>query len=121
MEQVPTERRRRPDGLIILLRSLNAIAVIALIGALFITAASKPSHQSFFDQFHNLRVYYDWNYSLLRYAAFCLFLGFLSSTVGLVVNTRRLRRKKDHIRASLILCLVVSVVGLTLYFNNVLS
>lgn len=121
MEQVPTERRRRRDVLMTLLRLLNTIAVLALISALFITAASKPSHQSFFDQFHNLRIYYDWNYPRLRYAAFCLFLGFFTSAVGLVVNTRRLRRKKDHIRASLILCLVISVIGLSLYFNNVLS
>ncbi len=121
MEQVPTERRRRTDALIVLLRVLNAAAVLSLVGALFITAAAKPSHQSFFDQFHNLRIYYDWNYPLLRYAAFCLFLGFLSSSVGLLVNSRRLRRKGDHVHASLVVCMIVSAIGLILYFNNVLS
>ncbi len=111
----------RPDPLLKLLQIVHCIAIIALIAALFITAASKPSHQSFFDQFHNLRIHYDWNYPLLRYAAVSLFIGLVSSIAGLLINSRRLRRKKDQLHVTLIVSLIISTIGLMLYFNNIYS
>lgn len=121
MTPVQTERRKRSDPLLKLLRIVHSTAIIALIAALFITAGSKPSHQSFFDQFHNLRIHYDWNYPRLRYAALCLFIGLFSSSAGLIINARRLRRSKDQLHVTLIVSLVVSIIGLALYFNNILA
>ncbi len=112
-------RRDRKDPLIKYLTWANAAAAIGLFAALCIAALAKPEIPTFFDRFYQVNVYRrpHWDMALLDYIAILLALSGLTSIFGLFINSRRLKRKGDHIRATLVICLVLSIVGLGLYFG----
>ena len=97
----------------------NAIAAVGLFTALCITAAAKPETVTFFDHYFNVKVYRrpHWDMALVDYIAIMLAFSCLTSIGGLVINSRRLKRKGDYIRATLVVCLVVSLAGLCLYIG----
>lgn len=111
-------RRKRPDLLLNLLTGFNAIAVISLAAALVVTAIAKPELETFFDRYYNLQLRQNWNHDLVGYIGLLLALSCLTSIIGLVINSRRLRRKGDYIHSTLILSLVVSIVGMGFFFRE---
>lgn len=110
-------RRKRPDLLLQLLTWFNAAAIISLLAALFLTAIAKPELETFFDRFYNLNLRQTWDQGLIVYIGLLLGVSFLTSVVGLLINSKRMRRKNDHIHATLILSLVASIVGLALFLK----
>ena len=108
-------RRKRTDPLLRLLTWLNALAVVCLLAALCLTAIAKPELETFFDRYYEIPVRQTWNRDLLGYIGPLLGVSLLSSLSGLFVNRQRLRRKGDYIHATLVICLLLSLVGLGLF------
>ena len=54
---------------------------------------------------------------LVDYIAIMLVISGITSVIGLAINSRRLKRKGDYIRATLVICLLMSLAGLGLYFG----
>ncbi len=106
------DRRKGPDLWLKLLTWSGLASGISLVAALFLTAVAKPEVETFFDRFYNLKLRRSWDMELVQYIFFLLLLCFLLSITGLVINSRRKRRKEDHIRASLVVMLGVSLFGL---------
>lgn len=108
-------RRKQPDLLLQLLTGFNAAAVISLAAALCIAAIAKPELETFFDRYYNLQLRQTWNHDLVGYIGLMLMVSCLTSITGLVINSQRLKRKNDHIHATLVLSLIISLLGL-IYF-----
>ena len=113
------DRRKTKDPLMKILTWSNAVAAVGLFAAICIAAAAKPEAVTFFDRFYNVNVYRrpHWDMVLVDYIAIMLALSGLTSVVGLIVNSRRLKRKGDYVRATLVICLVMSIAGLGLYIG----
>ncbi len=111
------ERRKGPDSLLRLLTWTNALAAVGLFAALCVAAVAKPEVETFFDRFYKVNVYRRpyWDMALVDYIAALLILSALTSIIGLIINSRRRRRKEDFIRSTLVLCLLLSVAGLGYY------
>jgi len=112
-------RRNTKDPLLIFLTWSNVIAAIGLFIAICIAAIAKPEAVTFFDRFYQVNVYRrpHWDMVLVDYIAIMLAISCLTSAIGLAINSRRLKRKGDYIRATLVICLVMSLAGLGLYFG----
>lgn len=110
-------RRKRPDVLLQLLTGFNAAAVISLAAALVIAAIAKPELETFFDRYYNLQLRQTWNHNLVGYIGLMLGMSCLTSIVGLIINSKRLKRKKDHIHSTIVLSLIISIVGLIYFFK----
>ena len=95
------------------------MAAIGLFIAICIAAVAKPEAVTFFDRFYKVNVYRrpHWDMVLVDYIAIMLLLSGLTSIVGLVINSKRLKRKGDYIRSTLVICLLMSLAGLGLYFG----
>jgi len=115
------ERRKGPDLLVRALTWANAIAALALVAAFFLTAMAKPEIETFFDRYYqvNLNRQPGWDTNLLRYMSALFVLSGITGLTGLIMNSRRSRRKQDYIRITLILCLLVSLVGLVLCLRQI--
>lgn len=113
------DRRKTKDPLMKFITWTNAIAAVGLFTAICIAAIAKPEAVTFFDRFYQVNVYRrpHWDMVLVDYIAIMLALSGLTSIVGLIINSRRLKRKGDYIRATLVLCLILSLIGLGLYIG----
>jgi hypothetical protein len=116
-QQMPprTDRREGPDLWIKLLTWSGLSSGVSLIAAMFVAALAKPEVETFFDRFYDLRLRRSWDLELLHYIFYLLLFCLLSSIGGLMINSRRKRRKNDQIRASLIVMLCISIFGLIQY------
>jgi len=111
-----TERREGPDLWIKLLTGSGVISGISLVAAMFVTALAKPEVETFFDRFYALRLRRSWDLELMHYIFYLLLICLASSIGGLLINRKRKRRKQDHVRASLVVMLIISIFGLAQYF-----
>jgi hypothetical protein len=89
----------------------NGLAVVSLAAALVVTAIAKPQLETFFDRYYNLTLRTTWNMELANYIGVLLVGSFIISVIGLIINSKRLKRKDDYIRATLVLSLVISLVA----------
>lgn len=112
-------RRKPKDPLMKFLTCSHAISAIGLFIALCIAAIAKPEAVTFFDHFYEVNVYRrpHWDMILVDYIALMLLISGLTSIVGLAINSRRLKRKGDYVRSTLVLCLLMSLAGLGLYIG----
>ena len=117
-----SNRRKKPDQTLRLLAWSNAIAVISLLIAVGIIAMAKPKRMNFLDHFYDVqRLNPTWNMDLIKYIGIMLLLSLVASIVGLFLNSKRLRRKRDHINATLVLSLIASSISLFFYLRFTLS
>lgn len=111
-------RRKKPDLLLRLLAWFNALAVIALGAALCIAAVAKPKLETFFDRYYKIPLRQSWDHDLIGYIGLMLFVSCIASIVGLIINSKRLRRKGDHVHATLVLSLIVSILCLLFFLKT---
>lgn len=118
MVKASNRRKGSQDPLLKILAWMNAGAGITLFAAICVLALAKPESRTFFDHYFQVDVYRrpHWNMVLVDYIAFLLALSGLSGLLGLLVNSQRLKRRGDYVRATQIICLVTSIAGLGLYF-----
>ena len=112
----PVERRKGPDLLVRSLSWASVIALLALLAAAWVTAKAKPQMENFFEKFYRVNLYHrpGWDLELMRYMVVLFSLSGLVSIGGLIVNSRRKRRRGDFIRLTLVFCLLLSLAGLGL-------
>lgn len=115
MNRPDKERRKGPDLWVRLLTWTGLASGTSLVAVLFITAVAKPQVETFFDRFYNLHLRRSWDMELMQYIFYLLLVCLFCSLGGLIINSRRKRRKEDHIRASLIVMLCISIFGLIQY------
>ena len=112
-----SRRQRRSDPLLLVLRWLWVAGWLILLAALLVLAAAKPPVETFFERWHDLRLRSTWNLELARYIFYLMLLGLGTSLTGLALNSRRVRRKNDEWRVSLILVAVICLLGLIRYLT----
>ncbi len=117
MSQYSRNRRNRPDLLLRLLSVCNGAAVVTLAAALLVTAAAKPELETFFDRFYHIHLRRSWDMEMANYIGIFLTLSLLTSIVGLIINSKRLKRKTDFIRATLVLSLLISALSIFFYIR----
>lgn len=115
---VTRDSRKGPD---LILRMLDIISVI-LWGFIILDLAmilfAKPEVETFIDRFFSVKVRDYWDTNILRFPLMLSLVQLLISVFLLFLNSKRLKRKDDKMRISVILSIYVSIficVFLTIY------
>ena len=117
-----SNRRKQNDRILRLLAVCNFTAVASLFAAIFVVAAAKPKRTNFLDHFFGVqRLNPAWDMDLVGYIGGLLFLSLITSVAGIYFNSKRLKRKGDHINATLVLSLIASIISLIFYFRFTLT
>jgi len=117
-----SNRRRKNDRILRLLAVCNFTAVASLFLAIFVISAAKPKRTNFLDHFFGVqRLNPMWDMNLVGYVGVLLFVSLITSIAGIYFNSKRLKRKGDHINATLVLSLIASTVSLFFYLRFITS
>ena len=111
-------REDRRQGKDIWLKSLTGfglIGAIILFMSLILLSFAKPSNFTV-KQKKLWELTVAWDMEFTRYIMYMMILGFIISSAGLVINSRRLKRKYDQIRLNLVFLWLVSAASLIIYF-----
>lgn len=114
--QYVKERRRKQDPIMQIIHVCNGLVWIILIAFMLVTDAAMPPTETFFDRLLGLKLREYWDYHILRVAQFVLLGLFAVSMAGIVLNSRRLKRKDDHMRISLLITAFFSFIGSIVMF-----
>lgn len=102
--------RKGPD---LILRLIDIFSVI-LWGFFFVNVSlivyAKPVDETFFDRLFHVSVRDYWDFKLLQFALILSLVQFFISLFSLYLNSRRLKRKNDRIRKSIIISIFTSLV-----------
>ncbi|MBM4054022.1 MAG: hypothetical protein FJ264_04975 [Planctomycetes bacterium] len=108
-------RRGKPDFLIKSLKWFVVISWLLMVTALLIFGAAIPEVESFFDRKFDMKLISNWNQTVSLYLFYMMIVWFCISVIGLVINSKRCRRKDDEFRVSLIFLCIISVFGIIVY------
>ena len=101
--------RKGPD---LILRMIDIISVV-LWGFIIVNFAiimfAKPMGDTFFDRFFSIKVRDYWDASLLQFSLILSLAQLFLSVFSLYLNSKRLKRKGDRIRISIIASIFVSL------------
>ncbi|ABA89724.1 hypothetical protein Pcar_2485 [Syntrophotalea carbinolica DSM 2380] len=106
------DRRRGPDIRVRSLRYLALAGWTALIICFFIFGRAKPQVETFFDRYYDIHLRLYWDTAWLRPLLWLLVAGLVVSLAGLLVNSRRHRRRSDEWRVSLVLPALCCIAGI---------
>jgi uncharacterized integral membrane protein len=115
---VNSTARKGPDLILKLLDRASVILMGILIFNLCLIFSAKPQDETFFDRLLNISVSTQWDLKLLKLSLTGSIMQLVVSLVYLYLNSKRLRRKTDRIRksivislfASLLLCIVLPII-----------
>lgn len=111
------DRRRGADSLVKTVQVLGALSWIILIPLIMVISWAKPvAIETFFDRLFSVSLRHKWNRDLLSIIPVILLILFIVSVAGIVMNLKRCRRKDDRINRSLLINLLLSIAGASLYF-----
>lgn len=110
-----SERRRGPDSWMKAMSWLGVTGWLLMVAAMIIIEKAKPPFETVATRFFNVRLRSTWDAELTRYLLWMMYLGLLISISGLVINAKRLSRKNDQLHINLILLLVISLFGISMY------
>jgi hypothetical protein len=106
-----SNRRRGKDLFVRMLPLFSATNLIILTAAIMLFIEADPK-TFLFPSIKFSPIYEVWDRQPLRHFIYFLLGGFFSSSLGLVINVKRLRRKEDHVRANLIFFWWLSFIGI---------
>lgn len=101
--------RQGPDIINKLINLLSISLWIFIIFNLCIVFLAKPVGETFFDRFFNVTVRSYWDANLLSFALILSLVQFIVSIFSLYLNTKRLKRKGDRIRITIIVSIFLSL------------
>ena len=116
------ERSRRHDPLLRIMSWSGIVGWAIMLVVMVAVDRAKPDDTSFtpskslFEQAgipYHLRT--TWDQDLVTYIFYLLIAGLVLGITGLVVNSRRHRRRDDHYRVHLVLLTGISAVGILYY------
>ena len=111
---VEDRRIAKTDALSTLLKMISAVDVLVLFAIMLLIAYAQPESFAHIDRHIGLRVV--WDEQLLRYLFFVMAFGLFVGGVGLMVNSRRLKRRDDRVRINVLVVSVTSFLGIMFYF-----
>lgn len=112
METNATVRSNTRKGPDLIFRLIDIFSVILWgfqilnIGLLY---QAKPVDETFLDRLFNVKVRDYWDYQLLQLALILSLVQFVVSLIYLYLNSKRLKRKNDRIRISIIISIFSSL------------
>lgn len=112
---IDPDRRRGPDFWFKSLRWFAVGSWLIMFLALIFFAIAKPEETTFFDRQFNVKRESASNLTLISVIFYFMITGFCLSITGFFINLKRLRRKNDEFRISLILVGLISFGGILLY------
>ena len=117
------QRSKNSDPLMKMLTLANVSAAASLFVVFCLTALAKPEIETFFDRFYQVNLYRrpNWDMALMNYIGMMLLACCLISLSGLYINSKRMKRKGDYIRATQVVSLIISILGMALYLNYMLT
>ena len=92
-----------------------------MLGALLVVDKARPETDTFIDKdFFNkidipVMLRSSWDQELVQYIFYLMILGCCLGMAGLVINTRRNRRKDDGYKTYLFMLTLLSITGIVLY------
>lgn len=121
VEHFRQEKRTGPDLLVKWVKVARFIVWIILGVLIVLTDTAKPQDTTFFDHFFDVKVRNFWDQNLLSISFIVAILLFIFSFISILINIMRLKRKTDHLSASLIITLIISSIGILLYLSMALN
>lgn len=115
------EKRIGPDFLVYWIRVSSFIVWLILGVFFFLTDLARPEQITFFDRLFDVSRRTVWDEKMMLISFIVAVVLFFFSLLSLIINTRRLKRKTDHISVSLIISLVVSTLSILLYIAYALN
>ena len=109
----PERRSGKKDLMIRSLRMFSIINVAIVVVALQLIAVAQPSPYFYMGR----QVNSGWDLLTLHYLFYLMLFGFIVGVSGIFVNTRRLKRKTDHLRLNLLVVTITSLVGIIAYLT----
>lgn len=108
------DRRKGRDPVLKLLSAFGAATALLAVIALVLLAKAKPHAFAPFDkEAFTVRSYWNPVYAQMLFGL--MIVGLAIGLIGLVLNTRRLKRKSDSIRLNLVFLAAASAVGVAVY------
>lgn len=104
------DSRKGPD---LILRMLDISSVILwgfIIVNLLMIISAKPVDETFFDRLFSIKVRDYWDEDLLRIPLKLSIVQLVISVILLFLNSKRLKRRDDKIKTSVIISLFVSLI-----------
>ena len=109
------ERRKGKDLWLKSLTGFGLIGAVILFVSLILLSFAKPSNFTVKEEKY-WEFTISWNPEFTRYIMYMMFVGLIVSTVGLFINSKRLKRKYDQIRLNLVFLWLISTASLIIYF-----
>ena len=107
--------KRRPDILVKSIPWFAMAAWVIFIISLLVVGMAKPSFETFFDRYYDISLPLSWDKTLLLINYQILWVLFIVCGNGVLINSRRQRRKEDRYNKSLIIIGIVSLLGIISY------
>ncbi len=105
------DRRHKKDWVCVAIEICAALAWVLIIGDLLLIASARPEGENFFSRVLDYTASHGWEEGPLRFSMWMMFGTFALCVVGLIFNSRRMRRKADRISPSLVVLGILSLVG----------
>ncbi|MBB6214355.1 formate hydrogenlyase subunit 3/multisubunit Na+/H+ antiporter MnhD subunit [Anaerosolibacter carboniphilus] len=112
------DRRKGPDLWVRLVNWLGLLAWGIMFFIIAITDRAKPPMETFFDRLFKVKVRQTWDIGLLQYAFYLMIALCVLCVIGLLINSRRHRRKTDKYNISLLLMMGLGIFSIIMYFAN---
>jgi len=111
-----TERRKGEDFWLKTIKILAVIAWAIFTVSIYLLGKAQPQIESFFERWLKVSVRKEWDSRLLKYFFNFMIIIFYLSGSGLIINTRRHKRKTDSYNKTLIIFFFISAFCLLIYF-----
>ncbi len=102
------ERRRGPDFLLKLIHWIAISGWVLMLVGLILFGKAKPQSPSFFDRLMKVPIKSNWDQGLIQNIIILMLVILSSCTIGLLINSQRIKRRDDHFNYSLIILGVVA-------------
>ena len=117
-EEYFAERRKGPDKWIRAMKTFAMICWALFVFSFYLVSKAQPQLESFFERWLNVKVREGWDEKMLFYTFILMLVIFYFSCFGLIINTRRHKRKTDKYSPALIFLLITSMIGVVVYVFN---
>ena len=101
--------RKGPDLILRMIDIISAVLWGFIIVNFAIILFAKPVGETFFDRFFSIKVRDYWDASLLQFSLILSLAQLFISVFSLFLNSKRLKRKGDRLRISIILSIFISL------------
>ncbi len=112
------ERRRGPDFWSKLVNWVAISGWILMLTALVLFGKAKPQTSTFFDRYMNTQIETSWDLGIVQSLIVLMLVVLSSCTIGLLINSQRVKRRDDHYNISLILLGIIAGLVILAFMIN---